>query len=206
MKKMLGRVLAVTWIGCCGLGHAWAQDIVVPGMPNVDTFRSTPEFSGDRLAIARYLVLSALCGEIASMEVEIQKKNVDISVLIKRVIELLPVTIADECPEDFRKGCIVPLENMKTALDANPGWLHTLEGKGAMREMENALLYVAEKYDLLNVIKSPTSWIRSQGPEEEGRKEHLERLPRLKADLESGKMAVPDELIKGGSNLEMDDV
>lgn len=177
--------------------------MAAPPMPNVVDDRQTPELAGEREAVARYMFFWTLCCSIAFLESDIQG-NIKGSLTLKRILDLMPENVSAGCPEEFRKLHIAPFEKIKTALNENPDWVETPEGKKQMEAVKKAMKHLAEPYGLKKMISVSTKWLdeeveyHGQAPPEMV----LEKLFRLKNDLESGKRTVPVECLCAGAGEE----
>lgn len=178
-----------------------AQDVAAPSMAEVDDYRRTPEFARGREAVARYMFFWALCGRIVILESDAQG-NMGDGAIVRRLLNLFPEKIPDECPEVFRKVWLEPLGKIKTALNENPEWLETPEGKNQMREMEKALKYLEEEYGAGKMVQLSGEWINKWLGDREQNipEEALKKLLRLKNDLESGKAAIPLDVLRSGAD------
>ena len=187
----------------CWLGMAQGQDVAAPPMPNVVDDRQTPELAGEREAVARYMFFWTLCCSIAVQESDIQG-NIKGGLTLKRILNLMPENVSAECPEEFRKVWIDPLEKIKTALNENPDWVETPEGKKQIEAMDEVMKHLAEPYGLKKMVSVSNKWLdeevedHGQAPPEMV----LEKLLRLKNDLESGKRTVPVECLCAGAGEE----
>lgn len=183
-----------------------SQDVAAPSMPEVDDYRRTPEFARGREAVARYMFFWILCGRIAILESAAQGK-VNGGILAGRMLNLLPENSSAGCPEAFRKVWTEPLKKIKTALNENPEWGETPEGKRQMREMGNALKYLKDEYGAGRMADESMKWLnkwladRKQNAPEAVLKEMLQ----LKKDLESEKVAVPSDILRSGAGEEAGD-
>lgn len=189
---MLSLFRWVLFSAVLGASPAVSQDVAAPSMPEVDDYRRTPEFARGREAVARYMFFWTLCGRIAVLETDVQG-NMKEGVIIGRLLNLIPENIPAEFPEAFRKIWIEPLGKIKAALNENPEWLETPEGKNQMGETGKALKYLEEEYGALKMVQLSGEWINKWlGDRERNVPEAvLKELLQLKNDLESGKTAVP---------------
>lgn len=181
-----------------------SQDVAAPSMPEVDDYRRTPEFVRGREAVARYMFFWALCGRIVLLESDAQG-NMGDGIIVGRLLNQFPEKILDGCPEVFRKVWLEPLEKIKTALNENPEWLETPEGKNQIKETEKALNYLEEEYGAGKMVQLSGDWINKWvGDREQNVPETvLKKLLQLKNDLESGKATVPlDDILRSGADEE----
>ncbi len=181
-----------------------SQDVAAPSMPEVDDYRRTPEFVRGREAVARYMFFWALCGRIVLLESDAQG-NMGDGIIVGRLLNQFPEKILDGCPEVFRKVWLEPLEKTKTALNENPEWLETPEGKNQIKETEKALNYLEEEYGAGKMVQLSGEWINKWvGDREQNVPETvLKKLLQLKNDLESGKATVPlDDILRSGADEE----
>lgn len=180
---------------------AMSQDVACPPMPEVDDFRQTPEFVREWEAVARYMFFWTLCARIAVQESDVQG-NVHGGLLAKRLLNLMPENISAGYPEAFRKGWLEPLEKIKTALNKDPQWGETPEGKKQMMEIGKRLKYLEEQYGVEKIMRLSINWVdkRSKGGEQVPPETVLKELLQLKNDLESGKVAIPVDILRPGDD------
>lgn len=195
-QLMIKLILAAGLAGCC-LGMAQGQDVASPSMPNVDGYRQTPEFARERAAVARYMFFWTLCGRIAILESDI-KGNVNAGLLCKRLLNLLPENISAGCPEMFRKEWMEHVEKIKAALNENPEWMETPQGKKECAAIEAVMKRLDERYGIERAIYLSNEWLDKRletGKRNDAPEIFLKDLLRLKKDFKSGRLAVPVEFI-----------
>lgn len=199
-RLMMNPILMLGAAGCCWLGVVQGQDVAAPSMPEVDDDRQTPEFAREREAVATYMFFWTLCIQIAIMESDMQG-NVHGGLMVKRLLNLMPENISAEYPEAFQKGWLKPLERIKIALNENPEWAETTEGKRQIGETEKMLKYLEEQYGVKKMIRLSIDWIDEwSGGGQDPPEMVLKELFQLKNDLESGKTAIPLHILCSGAD------
>ncbi|WP_418171508.1 hypothetical protein, partial [Akkermansia sp.] len=138
-----------------------------------------------------------LCGRIAILESDI-KGNVNAGLLCKRLLNLLPENISAGCPEMFRKEWMEHVEKIKAALNENPEWMETPQGKKECAAIEAVMKRLDERYGIERAIYLSNEWLDKRletGKRNDAPEIFLKDLLRLKKDFESGKLAIPVEFI-----------
>lgn len=138
-----------------------------------------------------------LVRRIAILESDI-KGNVNAGLLCKRLLNLLPENISAGCPEMFRKEWMEHVEKIKAALNENPEWMETPQGKKECAAIEAVMKRLDERYGIERAIYLSNEWLDKRletGKRNDAPEIFLKDLLRLKKDLESGKLAVPVEFI-----------
>lgn len=188
-------IAAIAWAGF--LGASRAQDIVEPGMPNVDL--EGRQFRKERMDIMRYCVLLELCCEIISLEQEAGCGDGS-----KSMFDLMPEQFAAECPPDFRKLYIDVLKEAYQCSKKNPLWENSPEGREMLSRLDDARKRFDAQYDLGNSMRVLIDWLDGHTMKrmEESTPELLKRLYQWKKELESGQAAISDDA--GGSSAALD--